>query len=56
MHHDQGPPAWAAPGSASSSTSPPYHEPGDTPYQLDPARVQRMARFCPATAWLFACR
>ena len=35
---------------------PAYHEPGDTPDQLDPAQVQRMARFCFATAWLLANR
>jgi Zn-dependent M28 family amino/carboxypeptidase len=33
---------------------PAYHEPGDTADQLDPAQVQRMARFCLATAWLLA--
>ncbi len=33
---------------------PAYHEPGDTPDQLDPVQVQRMARFCLATAWLLA--
>jgi hypothetical protein len=35
---------------------PAYHEPGDTPDQLDPAQVQRMARLCLATAWLLANR
>ncbi len=35
---------------------PAYHEPGDTADQLDPAQVQRMARFCLATAWLLANR
>ena len=33
---------------------PGYHEPGDTPDQLNPVQVQRMARFCLATAWLLA--
>jgi hypothetical protein len=33
-----------------------YHEPGDTPDQLDPAQVQRVARLCFATAWLLANR
>lgn len=35
---------------------PAYHESGDTPDQLDPAQVQRMARLCFATAWLLANR
>jgi len=35
---------------------PAYHEPGDTPDQLDPIQVQRMARLCLATAWLLANR
>jgi hypothetical protein len=35
---------------------PAYHEPGDTADQLDPMQVQRMARFCLATAWLLANR
>ncbi|HVN30938.1 MAG TPA: M20/M25/M40 family metallo-hydrolase [Thermoanaerobaculaceae bacterium] len=35
---------------------PAYHEPGDTPDQLDPTQVQRLARFCLATAWLLANR
>jgi len=35
---------------------PGYHEPGDTPDQLDPVQVQRMARFCLATTWLLANR
>jgi hypothetical protein len=35
---------------------PAYHEPADTTDQLDPAQVQRMARFCLATAWLLADR
>ncbi len=33
---------------------PGYHEAGDTPDQLDPAQVQRMARLCFATAWILA--
>jgi len=33
---------------------PAYHEPGDAPDQLDPVQVQRVARFCVATAWLLA--
>jgi len=33
---------------------PAYHEPGDAPDQLDPVQVQRVARFCLATAWLLA--
>jgi hypothetical protein len=35
---------------------PTYHEPGDTADQLDATQVQRMARFCFATAWLLADR
>ena len=35
---------------------PDYHEPGDTAERLDPAQVQRLARFCFATAWLLAAR
>ena len=35
---------------------PAYHEPGDTAGALDAAQVQRMARFCFATAWLLADR
>jgi len=35
---------------------PAYHEAGDTADQVDPAQVQRMARFCLATAWLLAAR
>jgi hypothetical protein len=35
---------------------PDYHEPGDTADRLDPAQVQRVARFCLATAWLLADR
>jgi hypothetical protein len=33
---------------------PAYHEPGDTADKLDATQVQRMARFCFATAWLLA--
>ncbi len=33
---------------------PAYHEPGDTPDGVDPAQVQRVARFCLATAFLLA--
>jgi Zn-dependent M28 family amino/carboxypeptidase len=33
---------------------PAYHEPGDAPDTLDPAQVERMARFVFATAWLLA--
>ena len=33
---------------------PGYHEPGDTPANLDPAQVQRMARLAFATAWHLA--
>jgi hypothetical protein len=33
---------------------PGYHEPGDTPANLDPAQVQRMARLAFATAWRLA--
>jgi hypothetical protein len=35
---------------------PAYHEPGDTADKLDATQVQRMARFCFATAWLLANR
>jgi hypothetical protein len=35
---------------------PGYHEPGDTPANLDPAQVQRMARLAFATAWRLADR
>jgi len=35
---------------------PAYHESGDTAGALDAAQVQRMARFCFATAWLLADR
>jgi hypothetical protein len=35
---------------------PEYHEPGDTPANLDPAQVQRMARLALATAWRLADR
>lgn len=35
---------------------PQYHEPGDTPADLDPAQVQRMARLALATAWRLADR
>jgi hypothetical protein len=35
---------------------PDYHEPGDTADRLDAAQVQRIARFCFATAWLVADR
>ncbi len=33
---------------------PGYHEPDDTPDRVDPAQVQRVARFCLATALLLA--
>jgi Zn-dependent M28 family amino/carboxypeptidase len=33
---------------------PGYHEPADTPDRVDPAQVQRVARFCLATALLLA--
>jgi Zn-dependent M28 family amino/carboxypeptidase len=35
---------------------PGYHEPGDTPANLDPAQVQRMAHLAFATAWRLANR
>jgi Zn-dependent M28 family amino/carboxypeptidase len=35
---------------------PGYHEPEDTPDQIDPGQVQRMARLAFATAWLLADR
>jgi hypothetical protein len=35
---------------------PAYHEPGDTPDQIDPVQVQRIARFCSAAAWILANR
>jgi hypothetical protein len=35
---------------------PGYHAPGDTPENLDPAQVERMARFAFATAWHLADR
>jgi hypothetical protein len=35
---------------------PGYHAPGDTPANLDPAQVERMARFAFATAWRLADR
>jgi hypothetical protein len=35
---------------------PGYHEPGDTPENLDPAQVRRMARLALATAWRLADR
>ncbi len=33
---------------------PAYHEPADTPDGIDPAQVQRVARFCLATTLLLA--
>ena len=33
---------------------PGYHEPGDTPANLEPVQVQRMARLAFATAWRLA--
>jgi len=35
---------------------PAYHEPGDTPDQLDAIQVERVARLCFVTAWLLASR
>ena len=35
---------------------PQYHKPGDTPAQLDPGQVRRMARLVLAAAWLLADR
>jgi hypothetical protein len=50
----QGPSAWAAPSFVVQDAFVAHHEPGDTPDELDPAQVQRVARLCLATAWLLA--